>query len=89
VASDFAVTVPVAVFVLAVWWISVLPAGDRVLNTVLPVGAVLVLLDPLVPVPVVLTAVVVAVMVAAVVVRTPGAAESQVAQVGPADRVDG
>jgi hypothetical protein len=37
----------------------------------------------------VLTAVVVAVMVAAVVVRTPGAAESQVAQVGPADRVDG
>jgi low temperature requirement protein LtrA len=89
VASDFAVTVPVAVFVLAVWWISVLPAGDRVLNTVLPVGAVLVLLDPLVPVPVVLTAVVVAVMVAAVVVRTPGAAEVPVAQVGPADRVDG
>lgn len=60
-----------------------LPAGDRVLNTVLPVGAVLVLLDPLVPVPVVLTAVVVAVMVAAVVVRAPGS--------GPAaaDHVDG
>lgn len=68
-ASDFAVVVPVAVFLLAVWWISVKPAGDLVLNTVMPVGALLVLGDALLPVPVVFTAVAVAVLVAVTVVR--------------------
>jgi low temperature requirement protein LtrA len=69
VASDLAVSVPVVVFIRGVWWVSVLPSGDRVLNTVLPLGALCVLADPLLPVPVALSALVIAAMVATVVVR--------------------
>jgi hypothetical protein len=54
---------------MGVWWVSVLPSGDRVLNTVLPLGALCVLADPLLPVPVALSALVIAAMVATVVVR--------------------
>lgn len=41
------------------------------MNTVVPVGAVLVLLDPLIPVPITLTAVIMIAMVAVLVVRPP------------------
>jgi len=70
VAATFTVTVPIAVFVLGIWWIAIRANADRVVNTVVPVGALLVLLDPVIPVPVTLTALIMVVIVV-VLVRHP------------------
>lgn len=70
-AASFTVTVPVAPFLLGIWWIAIREDADRVVNIVLPVGAVLVLLDPVLPIPVTLTAVVMVIVVAVLVVRPP------------------
>lgn len=53
--ASFTVTVPVAVFILCVWWIAMQDSAHRVVNTAIPIGAVVVLLDPLIPSPVALT----------------------------------
>lgn len=45
------------------------PSADRVVNTVVLIAAVLVLLDPVLPVPVALTAVITAVVVVVLVMR--------------------
>jgi low temperature requirement protein LtrA len=71
VAASFTVTVPIAVFVLGIWWIALRASADRVVNVVVPVGALLVLFDPLIPVPFSLTAVIMAAVVAVLVVRPP------------------
>jgi low temperature requirement protein LtrA len=71
VAASFTVTVPIAVFLLVVWWIALRPVADRVVNTVVPAGALLVLADPVLPVPVSLSAAVVAAVVVVLVVRPP------------------
>ncbi|WP_037163800.1 low temperature requirement protein A [Rhodococcoides fascians] len=71
VAASFTVTVPIAVFVLGIWFIAIKDNADRVVNTVVPVGALLVLLDPVIPIPITLTAVVMAVIVAVLVVHRP------------------
>lgn len=70
VAASFTVTVPVAVFMLGVWWIAMRDVADRAVNVAMPVGALLVLLDPVLPVPVTLTALVL-VIVVVVLVRHP------------------
>jgi len=74
VAASFAVTVPIALVLLGVWIIVMRRHADRVVNTVVPVGAALVLLDPILPVPIALTAVVLVAVVAVLVVRRPVAA---------------
>jgi low temperature requirement protein LtrA len=71
VAASFTVTVPIAVFVLGAWWIAIRENADRVVNTVVPVGALLVLLDPVVPVPVTLTAVIMVAIVVVLVLHPP------------------
>ena len=71
VAASFTVTVPVAVFVLGIWFLAIRQSADHLVNTVVPVGALLVLLDPVLPVPVTLTAVIMAVVVAVLVIRPP------------------
>lgn len=71
VAASYTVTVPIAIFVLGIWWIAVRANADRVVNVVVPLGAVLVLLDPLIPIPFALTAVFMAGIVATLVVRPP------------------
>ncbi|NOL42314.1 low temperature requirement protein A [Kribbella sandramycini] len=71
VAASFAVTVPIAIFVLGIWWIALRKNADRVVNLVVPLGAVLVLLDPVIPVPFAITAVLMAAIVAVLVVRPP------------------
>ncbi len=71
VAAAFTVTVPVALFVLGIWWITLRANADGVVNTVVPVGAVLVLLDPVLPIPFALTSLVLALVVAVLVVRPP------------------
>ncbi|WP_072804393.1 low temperature requirement protein A [Rhodococcoides yunnanense] len=71
IAASFTVTVPIAVFVLGVWFIAIKDNADRVVNTVVPVGALLVLLDPIIPIPITLTAAVMVLIVAVLVVRRP------------------
>ncbi|MEE3851844.1 low temperature requirement protein A [Gordonia sp. LSe1-13] len=69
--AAFTVAVPVSIFILGMWWIAIRANADRVVNTVVPVGAALVLLDPLLPVPVTLTTVILVIIVVVLVVRPP------------------
>ena len=79
VAASLCVTVPVAVFVFAVWWIVMRPHGNRVVNTAVPLGAALVLVDPVIPVPITLTTLVVIAIVVVLVLNPPvvGAAPAE------------
>ena len=70
-AASFTVTIPIAVFILGIWWIAFRGNADRVVNTVVPAGALLVLLDPLIPVPIALSTIVCIAVVAVLVVRRP------------------
>ena len=69
--ASFTYTVPIAVFVGVIWLLTIRPYADRVVNAVVPVGAALVLIDPIIPVPIALTAVILAVVVAVLVWRAP------------------
>ena len=60
-----------AVFLPGIWVVAFRGNADRVVNTVVPAGAVLVLLDPVLPVPVALTAGVLVAIVVVLVVRRP------------------
>jgi low temperature requirement protein LtrA len=71
VVASLTVTIPIAVFLLGIWWVAIRENADRVVNTVMPVGAVLVLLDPVLPIPVAVTAIVLVLIVAVLVVRPP------------------
>lgn len=70
-AASFTVTIPNAVFILGIWWIANRGNADRLVNTVVPVGALLVLFDPLIPVPITLSTIVCIAIVAVLVVRQP------------------
>jgi low temperature requirement protein LtrA len=71
IATSFTTSVPIAVFLLGIWFVAIRENADRVVNTAVPLGAVLVLLDPLLPVPVTLTAVILVAVVVVLVVRGP------------------
>ncbi len=71
VAASFTVTIPIAVFLLGIWWIAIRAHADRVVNTVFPLGALLVLLDPILPIPVTLTALILVIIVVVLVIRPP------------------
>ncbi|MEW1833514.1 low temperature requirement protein A [Microbacterium sp. NPDC079995] len=73
--AAFTYTVPIAVFVWVIWVLAIRPYADRVVNAVVPVGALLVLIDPIIPVPIALTAVILALVVAVLVWRTPAMTE--------------
>ncbi|OZF47174.1 low temperature requirement protein A [Rhodococcus sp. 14-1411-2a] len=77
VAASFTVTIPIAVFVLGVWLIAIRANADRLVNIVVPAGAVLVLFDPVIPIPITLTAVVMIVVVAVLVARGPTRVEHE------------
>jgi low temperature requirement protein LtrA len=77
VAASFTVTVPIAVFVLGVWLIAIRSNADRLVNVVVPIGAVLVLFDSVIPIPITLTAVVMIVVVAVLVARGPTRVEHE------------
>lgn len=68
---SFAYTVPVALFVLVTWLLVIRPFGDAWINTATPIAALVVLVDPIIPVPFALTAVVMALLVALFVWRGP------------------
>lgn len=69
--ASLTVTIPIAVFLISIWWIAIRENADRVVNTVVPIGAALVLFDPLLPIPVAITAIVMAVIVIVLVLRPP------------------
>ncbi|MDL9947128.1 low temperature requirement protein A [Gordonia sp. ABSL11-1] len=69
--ASFTVTIPIAVFILGIWWIAIRDNADRVVNIVVPAGALLVLLDPVIPIPFALTAVFLIAIVVVLVVRPP------------------
>ncbi len=69
--ASFTMTVPIALFVLGIWWIALRQSADRVVNIVVPLGAVLVLFDPIVPVPFIVTTVLMVAIVVTLVVRPP------------------
>ncbi|AWO86297.1 low temperature requirement protein A [Gordonia terrae] len=69
--ASFTVTIPIAVFIIGIWWIALRANADRLVNTVVPVGALLVLLDPVIPVPFALTAVFLVGIVTVLVLRPP------------------
>ncbi|WBU39122.1 low temperature requirement protein A [Homoserinibacter sp. YIM 151385] len=69
--ASFTVTVPIALFMLGIWWIAIRQNADRLVNVVVPLGALLVLLDPVLPIPFAVTALIVVAVVAVLVVRAP------------------
>ena len=71
ITASFTVTIPIAIFLLGIWWIAIRENADRVVNTVVPIGALLVLLDPVLPIPVTLTALILMVIVVVLVLRPP------------------
>ena len=71
VAASFTVTIPIAIFLVGIWWIAIRENADRVVNTVVPIGALLVLSDPILPVPVTLTALILVGIVVVLVLRPP------------------
>lgn len=70
-AASFTVTVPIAVFLAGTWWIAIRDHADPVVNAVVPLAAVLVLSDPVIPVPVTLTAVILVLVVVVLVLHPP------------------
>ncbi len=69
--ASFTVTVPIAIFVLGIWWIALRENADGVVNTLIPLGSVLVLLDSVTPIPVMLTAAILILVVVVLVLRPP------------------
>lgn len=82
IAASFTVTVPIAVFLIAVWWIAIRDNADRVVNTVIPIGALVLLLDPLIPIPITLTAGIMIIIVVVLVIRPPTAKKAPPSAIG-------
>lgn len=70
-AASFAYTVPIAVFMVGIWTVAIRRHRDRIVDAAVLGGAALVLIDPLIPVPVALTAVILVGVVAVLVWRRP------------------
>jgi hypothetical protein len=69
--ASFAYTIPIAVFILGIWLLVMRRSAGRHINIIVPVGAVLVLIDPLIPIPFALTAVILTGVVAALIWQEP------------------
>lgn len=71
VAASLCVTVPVSVFILSAWLIAIRQHANRVVNVAMPIGALLVLIDPIIPVPITLTTLVIIAIVVVLVLNPP------------------
>ncbi|GAT74299.1 low temperature requirement A [Microbacterium sp. HM58-2] len=74
--ASLTVSIPIALFLIGIWWIGIRDNADRVVNTVVPLGALLVLLDPILPIPIAITAAVMVAIVVVLVIRPPVARDS-------------
>lgn len=80
VEASLTVSVPIAIFLLGIWWIAIRDNADRVVNIVVPLGAALVLIDAFLPTSVAITAFVMVAIVVVLVCRPPvGDGEARVA----------
>ncbi|WP_209370844.1 low temperature requirement protein A [Brevibacterium renqingii] len=75
--ATFTVSVPIVVFVLGVWLLAIRGSAHWVINIVVPVCAVLVLLDPIIPIPTFLTTIFMIIIVIALVVCPPKDGQSR------------
>ena len=71
VVASYTVTIPIAIFLIGIWWIAIRENADRVVNTAIPIGAVVVLLDPILPIPIAITALVLVAIVVVLVLHPP------------------
>ncbi|MFK4853377.1 low temperature requirement protein A [Microbacterium sp. ZW T6_19] len=71
VAASLTVSLPIAIFLLGIWWIAIRDNADRIVNVVVPLGAALVLLDAFIPTSIAITAFVMVGIVVVLVVRPP------------------
>ncbi|BCJ38620.1 putative low temperature requirement protein A [Actinocatenispora thailandica] len=69
--AAFAYTIPITVFVLGIWALALRPHADHLINALVPLAGLLVLIDPLIPLPFASTAVILAAVVAMLVWRRP------------------
>ncbi|WP_374114423.1 low temperature requirement protein A [Curtobacterium sp. RIT-PI-V] len=69
--ASLAYTIPIAVFILGIWALAIRPNGDIWVNTALPAAGVLVLIDPLLPIPFGVTAIILSAAVATLVWKQP------------------
>ncbi|WP_448719537.1 low temperature requirement protein A [Microbacterium natoriense] len=70
-AASLTVSIPIALFLLGIWWIAIRDNADRIVNAVMPIGAALVLLDAFLPTSIAITAFVMVAIVAVLVWRQP------------------
>ena len=71
IEASFTVTIPIAIFMAGVWLLALRRVGDPWVNFVVPAGALLVLLDPVIPIPITLTAIILVIIVVVLVIREP------------------
>ncbi|MBF4553221.1 low temperature requirement protein A [Corynebacterium suicordis] len=69
--ASFAYTIPLAIFIIGVWLLTIRRNADRIVNIAVPLAGFLVLIDPLIPVPFALTVVILVAVVAVLVWRRP------------------
>jgi low temperature requirement protein LtrA len=70
-SASFAYTIPIAVFILGIWLLAIRVNADEIVNVVVPSGAVLVLVDPVLPIPIAISAVILVLVVVTLVWRRP------------------
>ncbi len=69
--ASFAVAIPIAVFLLGIWFVAIKDSADAIVNSTILVGVLLVLIDPLLPFAVAITSAVLVAVVVVLVVRAP------------------
>ena len=75
VLATFTVSVPIAVFVLGVWLLAIRANAGGAVNAIVPTASVLVLLDPIIPVPTFLTTFFMVIIVITLIVFSPKATD--------------
>lgn len=76
-AASLTVAIPIAVFMITVWWVAIREGADRTVNIAVPVGALLVLMDPLMPIPIAITSFVLVILVVILVRHPPLEADAE------------
>ncbi|MFK4762373.1 low temperature requirement protein A [Microbacterium sp. ZW T5_45] len=71
IQASLTVSIPIALFLLGIWFVAIRENADRVVNAVVPLGALIVLVDAFIPLSVVITASVMVLIVVVLVLRPP------------------
>src|SRR5690625_4851489 len=80
VLATFTVSVPIAVFVLGVWLLAIRANAGGAVNAIVPTASVLVLLDPIIPVPTFLTTFFMVIIVITLIVFSPKRSEEHTSE---------